>query len=115
MATGCNLRLVILVVIGLLTYNTEKVSGQCGGNVPDIVSKCSQFVEKSGAVVPPSAECCAVLRNIDVPCICKLVTREVEKLVSIPKAIFVARSCGLNVPPGMQCGSVKVPPKAMKP
>ncbi|KAL2329192.1 hypothetical protein Fmac_022619 [Flemingia macrophylla] len=110
-----SLRLAImLVVVGCLVYNTKEVSGQCGGSVTDIISECSQFVQKTGPVVRPSPGCCVELRKLDVPCACKLVTKEVENLVSISKVFFVARSCGLNLPPGMQCGVVKVPPKAMK-
>ncbi|XP_020214171.1 uncharacterized protein LOC109798352 [Cajanus cajan] len=115
MASGSSyLRLAMLVVVGCLVYNTKEVSGQCGGSLADLISECAEFVQKSGPVVRPSPGCCAVLKRFDVPCACKLITREVTNLVSIPKVIFVARSCGLNLPPGMQCGVIKVPPKAMK-
>ncbi|KAJ1420636.1 Bifunctional inhibitor/plant lipid transfer protein/seed storage helical domain [Sesbania bispinosa] len=112
--TSTWLTLAMLVVCGSLIYNTNQVSGQCGGSLPALISQCSQFVQKPGPMIPPSPGCCAELRHLDIPCACKLVTKSVEKYVSIPKVIFVARSCGLNLPPGMQCGSVRVPPKAMK-
>ncbi|XP_020214249.1 uncharacterized protein LOC109798402 [Cajanus cajan] len=108
------LSLAILVVAGSLIYNTKEVSAQCGGSVSDLVSQCSQFVQKSGPFIKPSPGCCAVLKKFNVPCACKLITKEIASLVSIPKAVFVARSCGLNLPAGMHCGAVVIPPKAMK-
>lgn len=98
------LSLAMLVIFGTLIYNTNEVSAQCGGSFPALVSQCSKFVQKSGPSIPPSPGCCAVIRTFDISCGCKLVTKEVERLVSIPKVIFVARSCGLNIPPGLQCG-----------
>ncbi|XP_057456745.1 uncharacterized protein LOC130747743 [Lotus japonicus] len=106
-----SLAMAILLVVASLMCNTTQVSAQCGANVGDLISQCEKFVQKAGPTIPPSPGCCAVLKNVNVPCACRLITKDVEKLVSVPKAIFVARSCGLNVPAGMQCGSVKVPPK----
>ncbi|KAL2329191.1 hypothetical protein Fmac_022618 [Flemingia macrophylla] len=105
-----HLTLALLVVVGCLVYNTKEVSGQCGGSVTDLVSQCSQFVQKSGPFIKPSRGCCTVLRKFNVPCACKLITKEVASLVSVPKAVFVARSCGLNLPAGMHCGAVVIPP-----
>jgi len=101
---GTYLSLAMLVVAGSLIYNTKEVSGQCGGSLSDLIAQCSQYVQKSGPKIPPSATCCAALRKFNVPCACKLVTKEAASLVSIPKVVFVGRSCGLNLPPGMQCG-----------
>lgn len=98
------LNLAILVVVGCLICNTKEVSGQCGGSLTDLITQCQQYVQKTGPTIRPSAACCTVLRKFNVPCACKLITKEVANLVSIPKAVFVARSCGLNLPPGMQCG-----------
>ncbi|KAK7411765.1 hypothetical protein VNO78_03203 [Psophocarpus tetragonolobus] len=108
------LTIAMLVVVGYLVCNTRDVLGQCGGSVSDAIAQCSQYVQKSGPIIRPSATCCAVLRKFNVPCVCKLITKEVASLVSIPKAVFVGRTCGLNLPPGMQCGAVKIPPNAMK-
>ncbi|KAG4993801.1 hypothetical protein AAZX31_11G094100 [Glycine max] len=108
------LSLAILVVAGSLMYNTKEVSAQCGGSLTDLIAQCSQYVQKSGPQIKPSAACCAVLRKFNVQCACKLITKQVASLVSIPKAVFVARTCGFNLPPGMHCGAVKIPPKAMK-
>ncbi|XP_045821965.1 uncharacterized protein LOC123914843 [Trifolium pratense] len=105
---------LLVMIIGTLIYNTNNVSAQCGGSLPTLISECSKFVQKTGPPIPPSPGCCAAIRSFDIPCACKLITKEVEKFVSVPKTIAVARSCGLKLPAGMQCGSVRVPPKAMK-
>ncbi|WVZ04248.1 hypothetical protein V8G54_025054 [Vigna mungo] len=107
------LTLTMLVVAGCLMCNTKEVYAQCGGSLPDLISQCQQYVQKTGPKIKPSAACCAVLKQFNVPCACKLVTKEVASLVSIPKVVFVGRSCGLNLPAGMHCGAVVIPP-AMK-
>jgi len=105
MATSSTcLTLAIFVVFGTLIYNTNQVSGQCGGSLPALISECSKFVQKSGPNIPPSPGCCAAIRSFDVPCACKLITKEATKFVSVPKAVSVARSCGVKLPAGMQCG-----------
>ncbi|KAK7258115.1 hypothetical protein RIF29_32567 [Crotalaria pallida] len=102
---------IILVVVRSIIYNTNQVSAQCGGDLPNLISQCSQFVQKNGPKVPPSPGCCAVLKTFDIKCACQLIPRDVEKYISIPKAIFVARSCGLNLPAGTKCGrKIVLPP-----
>lgn len=105
MASGSTfLTLAILVVAGTMIYNTNQVSAQCGGSVPELISECSKFVQKNGPNIPPSPGCCAALKRFNIPCACKLIDKDIERLVNVPKAIFVARSCGLNLPAGMHCG-----------
>ncbi|KAK8655163.1 hypothetical protein V6N13_107753 [Hibiscus sabdariffa] len=88
------------------------VSADCVTSIPSLVSKCSQYVKIPGPEVQPSMDCCDVVKSLDVPCICKFVTPELQKLISMEKVVFVGRSCGLTVPPGMKCGSYVVPPLA---
>ncbi|KAI4306745.1 hypothetical protein L6164_029998 [Bauhinia variegata] len=100
------LTLAILTVAGTLMFNNNNnlVSAQCGANIPALISQCSQFVQMGGPQIPPSQACCAVVQPINVPCACKLVTKDVEKYVDPIKAVFVARHCGLTIKPGMRCG-----------
>jgi len=101
---GTYVSLAMLVVAGCLMCNTKEVSAQCGGSLPDLITQCQAYVQKTGPKIKPSAACCAELLKFNVPCACKLVTKEVASLVSVPKVVFVARTCGLNLPAGMQCG-----------
>lgn len=101
------LSLAIMVIAGTLicSHNVAMVSAQCGGSVPDLIVQCGQFVKKTGPTIPPSSGCCSVLKKFDIKCACNtLITKDVVKLISVPKAVFVARYCGLNVKSGMKCG-----------
>ncbi|XP_054797609.1 uncharacterized protein LOC129302746 [Prosopis cineraria] len=102
-----SLALTFCVVIGIIMLcNFYCASAQCGGTpIADLISQCSQFVQPSGPKVNPSPACCTAMKGADIPCLCKLVTKEVEKMVSMEKVVYVARTCGKDVPAGMQCGS----------
>ncbi|KAK7276886.1 hypothetical protein RIF29_18032 [Crotalaria pallida] len=71
-----------------------------------ILQKCDEFIQKGGQNIPPSQKCCSVLKDVDFPCICDTyVTPPVEDAISIEKLIYVAKSCGCQVPPsGAKCG-----------
>lgn len=95
----------IILLAGILaSLSNNKVLAQCEGSIPGLVAQCKQYVSKWGPKEPPSPECCAVVKNVDIPCVCKMVTKEVEQIVSMEK-VYVARTCGLQVLKGMKCGS----------
>ncbi|XP_050224875.1 uncharacterized protein LOC126674472 [Mercurialis annua] len=104
--------MTMLVILGTLILNDRKVSAQCEGKVPisDLISQCSKFVQKTGPKIAPSQQCCQVVKNAEIPCVCKLVTSAIEKIVSMEKVVYVARTCGVEVQPGFKCGSYTVPP-----
>ncbi|EOY32804.1 Bifunctional inhibitor/plant lipid transfer protein/seed storage helical domain - like 10 [Theobroma cacao] len=104
------LTLAILVIAGTLVFGNHGVSADCKTSIPSLISQCSKYVQVSGPEIPPSQGCCDVMKDLDIPCLCNLVTPEVEKLVSMEKVVFVARTCGLTLEPGMKCGSFTVPP-----
>ncbi|KAJ4845963.1 hypothetical protein Tsubulata_000763 [Turnera subulata] len=107
------LSLAMLVVVGTLTLglgDNHMVSAQCGTNVPDLVLHCARYVKVDGPKENPDQACCHVITGLDIPCVCKYVTPEVQKMVSMEKVVYVARTCGLTLQPGMKCGSFVVPP-----
>ncbi|GMI94648.1 hypothetical protein like AT4G33550 [Hibiscus trionum] len=104
------LSLAMLVTMATLWGEYVGVLAQCETSIPSLVSQCSQYVRTAGPEIPPSKDCCDVVKDLDIPCLCKYVTPDVEKLVSMKKVVFVAKSCGLTVQPGMKCGSYVVPP-----
>ncbi|XP_050225739.1 uncharacterized protein LOC126675180 [Mercurialis annua] len=106
--------MAMLVMVGTLILNDEKVSAQCDGKVPltELVLQCSQYIGNNGPTIPPLEACCQVVKQADIPCGCQLVTPTIEQIVSMEKVIFVARSCGLQINPGFKCGSYTVPPSA---
>lgn len=97
--------LAMVVIAGTLMFGNVRVSAQCGGSIPQLVAQCSQFVKKEGPKIPPSPGCCSVVKAADVPCVCTLVTPAIEKLISMEKVVYVARTCGVTVKPGTKCGS----------
>ncbi|GMN20339.1 hypothetical protein TIFTF001_045321 [Ficus carica] len=104
------LALAIFVLTGTLMFGNYGVSATtCQIDVRDVVTECAKFVSKLGPEVPPSHECCEAIKPIDVQCACKLVTEKIEKLISMDKAVYVARTCGIDVPKGMKCGDYTVP------
>ncbi|KAK6945465.1 Bifunctional inhibitor/plant lipid transfer protein/seed storage helical domain [Dillenia turbinata] len=114
MATSNTSTLALMVVVGMVVIfaGSYQVSAQCGGDPSTIFAKCQSFVLIPGPKIPPSADCCASIKNVDIPCICKLITPPIEKIISMEKVVYVGRTCGLNIPPGLKCGSYTVPPQA---
>ncbi|TKY57342.1 pectinesterase 55 [Spatholobus suberectus] len=108
MATRC-LAFAMLVVAGIVVRGNlpAGISAQteCGGDFSSIITTCNAFFQKQGPEIPPSQRCCEVLKNVDVPCLCKYITPPIEAQISVEKAIYVARTCGCSVPAGIKCGS----------
>lgn len=89
----------------IISSNHQAMAQSCEVNVLGLVSKCKKYVRKSGPKSKPSWQCCAVVKIVDVPCVCKLVTKEIEDAIDMDKVVYVARSCGKKVAPGAKCGS----------
>lgn len=108
---NCVVPLAILIIIGLFASDIVQVSAQqeCGINVSNIETQCLKFVGKSGPEVPPSQGCCAALNAVDLKCACKYLTndllRKLADKISEEKVVFVAKSCGVKLPPGGKCAS----------
>ncbi|TXG54055.1 hypothetical protein EZV62_019311 [Acer yangbiense] len=101
----------MLMVAGTLILSDHLVSAQvCGVNLPQLISQCSEYVKIPGPKTLPSEGCCAVVKTIDVSCACNFVTPDVEKRISMDKAVYVGRTCGLKIESGTKCGSYTVPP-----
>lgn len=106
------LAILMVVVAGTLVCNNDvvMVTAQCGGSIPDLISQCQQYVQKTGPQVKPSAACCTVLKKFNVNCMCQYITQDIVNLISVPKAIYVANTCGLNLPHGKKCGGKYILP-----
>ncbi|KAB1225567.1 hypothetical protein CJ030_MR1G002476 [Morella rubra] len=82
----------------LVSGERRTLAQSCGDtDVAGLVSQCETYVSKSGPKVKPSKECCAVVNAVNVPCVCKLVSKQIEGLINMEKVVFVARSCGKEV------------------
>ncbi|CAA0827204.1 Bifunctional inhibitor/lipid-transfer protein/seed storage 2S albumin superfamily protein [Striga hermonthica] len=88
---------------------TTAVMAQCEGNFQGLMQQCSRYVQKTGPRESPSQECCNVVKSVDLPCVCRHITGQVEQIVSMEKAAYVAAFCGKPLPRGTKCGSYVVP------
>ncbi|KAG6536270.1 uncharacterized protein LOC122002874 [Zingiber officinale] len=103
---------VASLLVGATTVPTEQsqLIVACGTDVEKLVLACHEFIAIPGPKKKPNKACCDSLATADVPCLCKELPPEVEKSISMEKAVYVARSCGKTVPAGTKCGSYTVPP-----
>ncbi|GLT43178.1 hypothetical protein SLA2020_171480 [Shorea laevis] len=110
---------VVLAIFGILVSGDQDPPYGCDDGLnyqPNYIhSYCSYFVLKSGPKIPPSQECCNIVKNINVPCFCKdtmpyLLPTFKWKHIDMDKMVYVARSCGLSIRPGVNCGGYTFPP-----
>lgn len=107
--SACFMPLALFMVIGMnMLCNLNGVTAQfCQGTaLSEITAICANSVAPSGPDVPPSPACCSAMKLADLPCLCKIFTGEVEKVVSPKKVVNVAKTCGVSVPAGLKCGSM---------
>ncbi|XP_073119642.1 uncharacterized protein [Henckelia pumila] len=99
-------KVILVLCLALLgAEHSCMVSAQCRGDFQGLVKQCARFVQKNGPTQNPSKQCCDVVKTIDFPCVCPHITNDVERIVSMEKAVFVARFCGKPLAHGTRCGS----------
>ncbi|KAF9675494.1 hypothetical protein SADUNF_Sadunf09G0038000 [Salix dunnii] len=52
--------------------------------------KCSQFIDKTRPQTPPSLRWCQVIKTLNVDCVCRFVTTQMEAMTSMEKVVYVA-------------------------
>ncbi|KAJ9558279.1 hypothetical protein OSB04_012893 [Centaurea solstitialis] len=98
-----------LVCSVALILGNKSVSAQCQGDVQGLMKQCARYVQKTGPKIQPSHGCCSVVKNVDLACVCGHITTEVENIISMEKAAFIAKACGKPLTHGTRCGSYVVP------
>ncbi|XP_057431570.1 protein LIM3-like [Lotus japonicus] len=103
--------MLVVTATTLILGNLTGISAQfeCKGDLGGIASQCQEYTSIPGPKIPPSNECCQVINDVDIPCLCKYVTKDIESIISVDKAIYVFKTCGAKVPAGTKCGSYIVP------
>ncbi|OAY74458.1 hypothetical protein ACMD2_06835 [Ananas comosus] len=81
----------------------------CEADIVHLIQYCYEFVQIKGPKIPPSITCCLVVRSTDMPCACKHVNKEAEKIISMEKVSYVAERCDRPLAHGSKCGSYTVP------
>ncbi|PWA45008.1 bifunctional inhibitor/lipid-transfer protein/seed storage 2S albumin superfamily protein [Artemisia annua] len=99
----------LLVCSFKMILSDNVVSAQCTGDMQGLMEQCARYVQKSGPQIPPSTSCCAVIKNVDLACMCSHITKEVEGVISMEKGAFIAQACGKPLVRGTRCGSYIVP------
>ncbi|KAK7323408.1 hypothetical protein VNO77_26880 [Canavalia gladiata] len=106
MARIMNTNLMILVIVGTVLFssaNNNAVVGQCQGDMPGLITQCGIYVQKFTPKMTPSAECCSVIKDVDVPCMCEHLTKEMLLFVDMQKVFYVTQECGKPIPSGTNC------------
>lgn len=100
---------IFIITIQLVKgFNSEADEQQqpCGSvDGLAVLLGCQNFLLKDGPKVPPSGDCCKAVEEIGMNCTCKIITKDIEAILSMEKLVFVAQSCGQPLAPGTQCGS----------
>ena len=92
--------LLVLAIIGTTSANN------CDKDAEAMKQECKKFEEfPANPKLEPSPACCAVWQRADIPCLCKRVTPEAEKLWCMEKVVYVANYCKKPFTPGYKCGS----------
>ncbi|KAG0520372.1 hypothetical protein BDA96_08G068300 [Sorghum bicolor] len=96
--------LLVLVIIGTTSADN------CAKDAEAMKQECKKFeVFPANPKLKPSPACCAVWQRADIPCLCKRVTPEIEKVWCMEKVVYVANYCKKPFTPGYKCGSYTVP------
>ncbi|KAI3916415.1 hypothetical protein MKW92_029021 [Papaver armeniacum] len=108
----CRSVLVIVLLVSILTSTEVALSGRnvpgCEDETKALVDLCSKYVLKTGPNIRPAKNCCALVREVDVNCICTYATKEVAKLISMHKVFYVADTCGRKLPHMKKCGTIGI-------
>ncbi|KAL5224406.1 hypothetical protein ABZP36_011045 [Zizania latifolia] len=67
---------------------------------------CYKFVERDGPILVPSPNCCATMKDVNVPCVCSyLGSPSVRDTISLGKdrVFYVTKQCGINIPGNCGC------------
>ncbi|KAJ6307378.1 hypothetical protein OIU76_017217 [Salix suchowensis] len=78
--------LAAFVMAGILISGDHVALGQgCQGDFQGLITQCARYVQRVGPQQEPSQECCSVIKSVDIPCVCKFITREIETVIDMAK------------------------------
>ncbi|KAF2301102.1 hypothetical protein GH714_020079 [Hevea brasiliensis] len=74
----------ILAMAGILISNGSNVGlGQpCEGDLQGLITQCAMYVQKGGPRMDPSQGCCNVIKYVDIPCVCKYISKDMRTLLT---------------------------------
>ncbi|XP_014504282.1 protein LIM3-like [Vigna radiata var. radiata] len=77
-------------------------------NVFGVYMQCGRYIEREGATVPPSSQCCSALERSNVTCMCPYFA-DYEDTYSTEKVIYVLNYCETPLASGTKCGNYTAP------
>ncbi|TVU15199.1 hypothetical protein EJB05_38706, partial [Eragrostis curvula] len=108
--------LFFALVFTLLATHQALGNKDCHGEKELVKQKCKSNISISGDYVHPDHECCRVVKESDMICVCRILRLDEESTISAVKLVDVAHDCGNPVPDGKPCGTWIVrsspPPRA---
>ncbi|WJX64786.1 hypothetical protein P8452_49522 [Trifolium repens] len=111
MATKCLGFATLMLTASILMLGIS-AQRECGGNYSAQATECLKYVEKEGPQIPPSEACCEASKGANETCYCQYLSN--YENISIEKALYVARYCGVQDIPTDKCGNYTIPPTARK-
>lgn len=105
MASKAEMSLVFVLVCAMLTIDQTSSERDCYHEKIKFKKKCMAFVEKGVSYINPSSSCCQTIREVDMTCVCGIITPEEEKEINVHRMVWIAHVCGNPVLPGNKCGS----------
>ena len=90
-------------------FATQRAWGErdCYREKTVVLGNCKQTLARGTDYEGPNQRCRATVthRNIDMVCICSIITAEDEEKISVEKLVRLARECGKPLPSHTKCGS----------
>ncbi|TVU39359.1 hypothetical protein EJB05_12772, partial [Eragrostis curvula] len=99
--------LVYASVFALFTVPQALGEKECYGEKVTFLQKCSRSIQRGYAYVHPSSSCCEAVQEIDMTCVCGIITR-LDK-INAQNAYRVSLDCNNPVPAGNRCGGWTIP------
>ncbi|KXG19465.1 hypothetical protein SORBI_3010G062700 [Sorghum bicolor] len=106
-----NVMLQLLVFSLVFTmFTTHQALGEkdCYHERDSVKHDCKKTIKINHPYDPPTAECIGAVKLSDMVCICRILTTDDEKEISVPKLLRLAEECNRPVPAGSKCGSQTV-------
>ncbi|CAL5192980.1 unnamed protein product [Lathyrus oleraceus] len=75
-----------------------------------MLPKCTKYIKRFGPKIPPSKQCCAAMKMVDISCFCRNPPIKFETIFSMSRFVYAATTCACKTPPpGTKCGSYTIP------
>jgi hypothetical protein len=105
MATKVAVHALVVCVLAFTMYGASGYD--CYPEKFLVLKECISTLKRGPMYKPPTDRCLRAvqLSDVDMTCICAILTDSDQKVIDPKKVIHFARQCGKPVPVGKKCGS----------